>query len=159
MKKHTRSVCTQSSRLSNDWSCPSKSHQEIHWRSCTIVGEIMTIFDSHSTNKTRHHHPYLQYHPNSILTTNSIIVIKPRNAKLPQLTAYMTRPQFPKFKIDWDVFKDITSIPSSQYTSQLYSAFILIHCMIFLSPFLDVKRMSISTFFFLAQLDSGIFYL
>ena len=33
---------------------------------------------------------------------------------------------------------------------------ILINCMIFLSPFLDVTRMSMSTVSFLAQLDSGI---
>ena len=33
---------------------------------------------------------------------------------------------------------------------------ILIDCMIFLSPFLDVTRMSISTVSFLAQLNSGI---
>ena len=36
---------------------------------------------------------------------------------------------------------------------------ILIDCMIFLSPFLDVTRMSTSTVSFLAQLDSGIFCL
>ena len=34
--------------------------------------------------------------------------------------------------------------------------FILIDCMIFLSPFLDVTRMSMSTVSFLAQLGSGI---
>ena len=34
--------------------------------------------------------------------------------------------------------------------------FILIDCTIFLSPFLDVRRMSISTVSFLAQLGSGI---
>ena len=33
---------------------------------------------------------------------------------------------------------------------------ILIDCMIFLSPFLDVARMSMSTVSFFAQLDSGI---
>ena len=33
---------------------------------------------------------------------------------------------------------------------------ILINCMIFLSPFLDVTRMSMSAVSFLAQLDSGI---
>ena len=33
---------------------------------------------------------------------------------------------------------------------------ILIDCMIILSPFLDITRMSISTVSFLAQLDSGI---
>ena len=33
---------------------------------------------------------------------------------------------------------------------------ILIDCMIFLSPFLDVRRMSMSTVSFLTQVDSGI---
>ena len=33
---------------------------------------------------------------------------------------------------------------------------ILIECMIFLSPFLDVTRMSMPTFSFFVQLDSGI---
>ena len=36
---------------------------------------------------------------------------------------------------------------------------VLIDCYIFLSPFLDVTRMSISTVSFIAQLDSGIFCL
>ena len=36
---------------------------------------------------------------------------------------------------------------------------ILKDCMIFLLPFLDVTRMSMSTVSFLAQLDSGILYL
>ena len=34
----------------------------------------------------------------------------------------MTHPQFRKFKIDWEVFKNITSIPPDQFASQLYSA-------------------------------------
>ena len=36
---------------------------------------------------------------------------------------------------------------------------ILIDCMIFLSPFLDVTRMCMSAVSFLAQLDSGILYI
>ena len=36
---------------------------------------------------------------------------------------------------------------------------IMIDCMIFLSPFLDVTRMSLSTVSFLAELGSGIFCL
>ena len=36
---------------------------------------------------------------------------------------------------------------------------ILTDCMIFLSPFLDVKMMSMLTVSFLAQLGSGILYL
>ena len=37
--------------------------------------------------------------------------------------------------------------------------FILIDCMIFLSLFLDIRRMYMSTVSFLAQLGSGILYL
>ena len=37
--------------------------------------------------------------------------------------------------------------------------FIMIDCMIFLSPFLDVTRMSMSTVPFISQLDCGILYL
>ena len=35
----------------------------------------------------------------------------------------------------------------------------LIDCIVFLSPFLDVTRMSMSTVSFFARLNSGIFYL
>ena len=47
--------------------------------------------------------------------------IKAPSAKLPQLTADMTLPQFRKFKIDWDVFKRITHISGTQIHAQLYS--------------------------------------
>ena len=33
----------------------------------------------------------------------------------------MTHPQFWKFKIDWDVFKQITTIPPHQIAAQLYN--------------------------------------
>ena len=46
---------------------------------------------------------------------------KPRSAKLPELTSEMTHPQFRKFKIDWEVYKTITALPTSQLTSQLYN--------------------------------------
>ena len=46
----------------------------------------------------------------------------------------------------------LVPIPFSRGKSTLYSD----RCIIFLSPFLDVTRMSMSTVSFLAQLDSGI---
>ena len=42
-------------------------------------------------------------------------------AKPPQITSEITHPQFRKFKIDWDIFKCITAIPSNQITAQLYN--------------------------------------
>ena len=39
----------------------------------------------------------------------------------PQVTLNMTNQQFRKFKIDWDVFKKITTIPPPQIAAQLYS--------------------------------------
>ena len=57
------------------------------------------------------------------------------------------------------------SLESSTYRQNVFSLsliyrylvlVILIDCMIFLSPFLDVTKMSISTVSFLAQLDPGI---
>ena len=41
-------------------------------------------------------------------------------AKLPQLMADMTHPQFRKFCTDWDVYKRITNIPETQIHTQLY---------------------------------------
>ena len=46
-------------------------------------------------------------------------IVKQSTAKLPQLTTDMTRPQFRKYKIDWDVLKAFMSY--TQYTSQFYS--------------------------------------
>ena len=43
-------------------------------------------------------------------------------AKLPQVTAKMTRPQFCKFKTDWDVCKYITNLPISQLHAHLYNS-------------------------------------
>ena len=43
-------------------------------------------------------------------------------AKLPQLQAEMTKPQFRKFLIDWSVFKKITNIPDNQVHAQLYNS-------------------------------------
>ena len=61
-------------------------------------------------------------------------------------------------------FRHYFGICSSELVQLLYSCyslffFILIDCMIFLPPFLDVTKMYLSRIPFLAQLDSGILYL
>ena len=44
------------------------------------------------------------------------------SAKLPTLTSEMTHPQFRKFKIDWKVYKTLTSLTPEYLTSHLYNA-------------------------------------
>ena len=39
------------------------------------------------------------------------------SAKLPVISSEMTKPQFRKFKTDWDVYKTITSLPPIQVAS------------------------------------------
>ena len=39
----------------------------------------------------------------------------------PHVISEITHPQFRKFKIDWNVFKQITTIPPHQITAQLYN--------------------------------------
>ena len=53
----------------------------------------------------------------------------------------------------------ITTASTSFFSREVYLLSLLIDCMIFLSPFLHVTRMSMSTVSFLAQLNSGILYL
>ena len=43
-------------------------------------------------------------------------------AKLPQLIAEMTRPQFCKFKTDWHVYKHITDLPNTRLLAHLYNS-------------------------------------
>ena len=44
------------------------------------------------------------------------------SVKLPSITAEMTHPQFRKFKIDWEVYKKMTSLPTTHISNYLYSA-------------------------------------
>ena len=48
--------------------------------------------------------------------------MKTQAAKLPQLTAKMTRLQFHIFKTDWDVYKHITNLLNSQLHAHLYNS-------------------------------------
>ena len=51
-------------------------------------------------------------------------VFKPPSAaaKLPQIPPDMTHPQFRKFRVDWDVYKQITGLPTQHIANHLYSA-------------------------------------
>ena len=46
-------------------------------------------------------------------------------AKLPTVSSEMTKPQFRKFRIDWDICRNITNIPQSNIISHLYNASIV----------------------------------
>ena len=46
--------------------------------------------------------------------------VKPPTATLPIIEADMTKPQFRKFRIDWQMFKSSTGIPNDQVHSYLY---------------------------------------
>ena len=44
------------------------------------------------------------------------------SVKLPEITTKMTHPSFRKARVDWDVYKTITSIPDHDMIAHLYSA-------------------------------------
>ena len=72
-----------------------------------------TIFNQPTIYPTKHQTLLL-----SILTSHAKVVkstIPP-----PQLHTDMTHPQFRKFKIDWDVYKQLTNIPTTNIATQLY---------------------------------------
>ena len=43
----------------------------------------------------------------------------PATVKLPAIVAEMTHPQFRKLRIDWDVFKQVTNLPDTNWSSSL----------------------------------------
>ena len=52
----------------------------------------------------------------------STIFMKAPAAKPPQIQTEITHPQFRKFRMDWNIFKQITNIPPSQIHAQLYGS-------------------------------------
>ena len=83
----------------------------------TTLGDIKAII------RHQQHPPALSTSSSSIATaTASPTFMKMPAAKLPQLTAEMTKPQFCKFKTDWQVYKHITNLPESQIHAHLYNS-------------------------------------
>ena len=89
---------------------PELTEQFLDKLKIDIVGDVMAIL-RHAKSKTL----------TASNTPQQPSFVKPPSAKLPQLHSDMTHPQFRKFKIDWDVFKNITHISNEQLHSQLYS--------------------------------------
>ena len=64
--------------------------------------------------------------PNQTSNTTTVNTNQPRETVAkstippPQLHADMTHPRFRKFKIDWDVYKQLTNIPATNIAAQLY---------------------------------------
>ena len=75
----------------------------------TSIGHILSI---------------LKYSKPTEETKQAIIESKSKapSIKPPKITSEMTKPQFRKFLIDWDIFKNLTSIPTDQVNAQLYAA-------------------------------------
>ena len=86
----------------------------------TALGNLKNIL-----RKTKNLQPLVpvttQSTPDSTDNVPSASFMKRSAAKLPQLNAGKTHPQFWKFKTDWHVFKYITNILDSKIHAQLYS--------------------------------------
>ena len=67
------------------------------------MGDVLTILKS----TKEHSVPLASY-------------IRPPTVKFSQLSSEMTSQQFWKFRIDWDIFTKITSLPTAQTNIQLY---------------------------------------
>ena len=59
---------------------------------------------------------------NSIANSHPVFRSPPAPIKQPSLTSDMTHPQYRKFLIDWNVYKKITGLPTTQIAPHLYSA-------------------------------------
>ena len=85
----------------------------------TAFGDIKNIL---KRTRALHTSSTPQSTPDSTNTPNPSIFMKTPAAKLPQLCADMTHPQFRKFRMDWSVFKKITNIPDNQIHAHIYSS-------------------------------------
>ena len=81
----------------------------------TITGDILCILKETKQQQTSPS----SFPPTDITTTPSTTKSTPVNP--PNVLPEMTHLQFQKFKIDWDVFKQITTIPPCQIAAQLYN--------------------------------------
>ena len=83
----------------------------------TTLGDIKAIL-RHQQHQPA---PSTSSAPTTTHTTSPPFMKTPA-AKLPQLTSEMTKPQFRKFKMDWQVYKHITNLPESQIHAHLYNS-------------------------------------
>ena len=71
--------------------------------------------------KIGHQMSILKLGKNSACVSTESTSVKSMSAKAPQLISEMTSQQFRKFKIDWQVFCEISNLPKGKYHVQLYS--------------------------------------
>ena len=62
-----------------------------------------------------------QQTPTNQSQSNNAVSMKLPPAKAPLLMAEMTTQQFRKYRIDWEVFCDITGLPANKHHSQIYA--------------------------------------
>ena len=97
-------------------SLPDLSKEYLWDLGITIIGDIITILKHITTFNA-------QQQPSSTVTSDlnpRETIVKSASIPPPKLQAEMTHPQFRKFKVDWDVYKKISNISSSNIPAQLY---------------------------------------
>ena len=77
-----------------------------------VIGEAIAIIKAASSSKSNRAHP-----ANSDVKSH----FKPK-IDLPRIKSQMTTAEFRKFKLDWQVYKSITQLPTDQIAPQLYTA-------------------------------------
>ena len=77
----------------------------------TVLGDILAIVN-HVTKP----------HSLSVDTSSRSQQTKPKSFKLLSISSDTTHPQFHKFRVDWDIYKSISSLSPEQYNAHLYNA-------------------------------------
>ena len=94
---------------------PQLDRQFLTQLGITIIGDVLCILKETKQQQTSPS----SIPPTDITTTTSATKSTPVNP--PHVLPEMTHPQFRKFKIDWDVFKQSTTTPPHQIAVQLYN--------------------------------------
>ena len=80
----------------------------------TVLGDVLAILDHVKASKLQ----------SGVANSTSTHVYRPppTTVKMPTILSEMTRPQFRKFRVDWDVYKKIVNVPLEQIGPLLYNA-------------------------------------
>ena len=89
---------------------PQLDHQFLTQLGITVIGDILYILKATEQPSTSP----ISTPPNDITTPS---FTKSTPVAPPQVVSELTFPQFRKFKIDWNVFKQIATIPPHQSTA------------------------------------------
>ena len=83
----------------------------------TVIGDIMKILQCTSLGTSDSTTPIT-----ASSTSTTVPTVSHKSAKLPLIMSEMTHPQFRKFRIDWDLYKQIADVPMNQIASMIYNS-------------------------------------